>query len=38
MEAAGETFEIVLVDDGSNDHTFAMLREIAAGRQPGYGG
>jgi len=30
MEAAGETFEIVLVDDGSNDHTFAMLREIAA--------
>ncbi|MFZ0296940.1 MAG: glycosyltransferase, partial [Candidatus Sulfotelmatobacter sp.] len=27
MEAAGETFEIVLVDDGSNDHTFAMLRE-----------
>ncbi len=30
MEAAGETFEIVLVDDGSNDHTFPMLREIAA--------
>src|SRR5713226_4422567 len=30
MEAAAETFEIVLVDDGSGDHTFAMLREIAA--------
>src|SRR5258708_29981036 len=30
MEAAAETFELVLVDDGSSDHTFAMLREIAA--------
>ena len=30
MEAHGESFEIVLVDDGSADHTFAMLREIAA--------
>ena len=30
METHGETFEIVLVDDGSSDHTFAMLREIAA--------
>jgi len=30
MEINGESFEIVLVDDGSNDKTFAMLREIAA--------
>src|SRR5947209_16542986 len=30
MEAHGESFEIVLVDDGSNDQTFTMLREIAA--------
>src|SRR3979490_3537355 len=30
MEANGETFEIVLVDDGSADRTFHMLREIAA--------
>jgi glycosyltransferase involved in cell wall biosynthesis len=30
MEANGETFEIVLVDDGSRDGTFNLLREIAA--------
>jgi glycosyltransferase involved in cell wall biosynthesis len=30
MEANGETFEIVLVDDGSDDSTFGLLREIAA--------
>jgi glycosyltransferase involved in cell wall biosynthesis len=29
MEASGESFEIVFVDDGSNDHTFPTLREIA---------
>jgi glycosyltransferase involved in cell wall biosynthesis len=30
MEANGETFELVLVDDGSNDRSFPLLREIAA--------
>src|ERR1700685_808456 len=30
MEMHGETFEIVLVDDGSRDRTFHLLREIAA--------
>ena len=30
MEANDETFEIVLVDDGSKDGTFPLLREIAA--------
>jgi glycosyltransferase involved in cell wall biosynthesis len=30
MEANGESFEIVLVDDGSDDNTFGLLREIAA--------
>jgi glycosyltransferase involved in cell wall biosynthesis len=30
MEVHGESFEIVLVDDGSRDRTFHLLREIAA--------
>lgn len=30
MEANGESFEIVLVDDGSVDRTFPLLREVAA--------
>src|ERR1700704_2197626 len=29
METNGETFEIVLVDDGSTDPSFQMFREIA---------
>src|ERR1700751_1652750 len=30
MEVNGESFEIVPVDDGSSDHTFHLLRQIAA--------
>ena len=30
MEANGESFEMVLVDDGSTDRSFHLLREIAA--------
>jgi glycosyltransferase involved in cell wall biosynthesis len=30
MEVNGETFEMVLVDDGSTDRSFHLLREIAA--------
>ncbi len=30
MEANGESFELVLVDDGSSDRSFPLLREIAA--------
>jgi glycosyltransferase involved in cell wall biosynthesis len=30
METAGETFELVFVDDGSRDNTFWMLQQIAA--------
>jgi len=30
MEQVGESFELVLVDDGSSDHTYRLLEEIAA--------
>ncbi len=30
MEQVGEEFELVLVDDGSNDRTYRLLEEIAA--------
>jgi len=30
MEQVGENFELVLVDDGSNDRTYKLLEEIAA--------
>ncbi|MBI2683035.1 MAG: glycosyltransferase family 2 protein [Acidobacteriales bacterium] len=30
MEATGESFEVVFVDDGSSDATFRLLREILA--------
>ncbi len=30
MEQVGESFELVLVDDGSSDHTYGLMREIAA--------
>jgi glycosyltransferase involved in cell wall biosynthesis len=30
MEASGETFQLVFVDDGSRDNTFRLLEEISA--------
>src|ERR1700677_2526478 len=30
MEQVGDSFELVLVDDGSNDRTYKLLEEIAA--------
>ncbi len=31
LEALSETWEIVLVDDGSHDATFALVREFSKG-------
>ena len=30
MEQVGESFELVLVDDGSNDRSYKLMEEIAA--------
>src|SRR5690348_3288443 len=30
MESVGDSFELVLVDDGSNDRSYKLLEEIAA--------
>lgn len=30
MERLGQAYELILVDDGSNDHTFTRLREVHA--------
>src|SRR6201995_5706889 len=30
METVGDSFELVLVDDGSNDRSYKLLEEIAA--------
>ena len=29
MESTGDSFELVFVDDGSSDHTFPLLQQIA---------
>src|SRR5512133_39892 len=31
LDASSRTFELVLVDDGSTDETFSILRELQAG-------
>jgi len=30
MERTGETYELIFVDDGSRDHTYRLLRDVAA--------
>src|SRR5277367_841514 len=30
MEQVGDSFELILVDDGSNDRTYKLMEEIAA--------